>query len=710
FPSASGILGVQMQSVGEVMALGRSFPEALQKAFRSLEVGLDGLEPKPPAEGDPEASRARPLDLSRLQFPTAFRLLKLVQAFREALTVKEAYERTGIDPWFLDQIHRLATLPPPNRNEPEIRERKQAGFSDRQLARMFHKTESEFREWRKSQGIVPAFKVVDTCAAEFQAHTPYCYSTYEEENEVAPLPGKKVIILGGGPNRIGQGIEFDTCCVQAVFGLKALGVKTIMVNCNPETVSTDFDLADRLYFEPVTLEDVLNIVELEQPDGVLIQFGGQTPLKIARELERAGVPIAGTSPDQIDRAEDRRRFGEVVRKLGIRVPEFGSGSSLDEVVAIAERIGYPVLARPSYVLGGRAMEIVYSTDQLVDYIARSAEVTAGHPILVDQFLEDAFEFDVDALGDGNNVIIAGILQHIEEAGIHSGDSACVLPPYRITPEALKTIRRHTRSLALELEVRGLINIQFAYQGGKVYVLEANPRASRTVPFISKARGIPVARIAAQLALGTSLTEYSLPDTDNFPLIAVKEAVLPFNKFPREKIFLGPEMKSTGEVLGMAPTLGSAFKKALSGAGVALPRAGCVFLSVNDHDKLNIIPLARDFLELGFSLTATTGTAAALRQNGLQADTVLTVGEGRPHVADRMKNGDIQLVVNTPMGSRSRADEEAIGQAAVRCGVPVFTTLSAAQAAIRALRSPSQPEVRALQDYLDRENNTGFSCG
>ncbi|NOZ74233.1 MAG: carbamoyl-phosphate synthase large subunit [FCB group bacterium] len=699
FPSASGILGVQMQSVGEVMALGRTFPEALQKAFRSLEVGLDGLEPKPPAEGDPEASRARSLDLSRLQFPTAFRLLKLVQAFREGLPVDEACQRTGIDPWFLDQIARLATLPAATLKPAEIRFRKQLGFSDRQLARKLNLKEAEFRRWRLENGIVPTYKTVDTCAAEFKSQTPYYYSGYEEENEALPLSGQKIIIVGGGPNRIGQGIEFDYCCVQAVFGLKEMGLKTILVNCNPETVSTDFDLVDRLYFEPVTLEDVLNIVDLEKPDGVLIQFGGQTPLKIARDLEAAGVPIRGTAPDQIDRAEDRQRFGEVVRKLGIRVPEFGSGATLEEVVTEAERIGYPVLVRPSYVLGGRAMEIVYSSDQLVDYIARSADVTAGHPILVDQFLEDAFEFDVDALCDGKDVYIAGILQHIEEAGIHSGDSACVLPPYRITPEALTTIQQHTRALARELDVRGLLNIQFAFQSGRVYVLEANPRASRTIPFISKARGIPLARIAAQLALGKSLADFTFREAGETSLVAVKEAVLPFNKFPKEKIFLGPEMKSTGEVMGMAPTLGSAFSKALMGAGVTLPRAGRVFLSVNDQDKLNIVPIARDFLELGFSLTATAGTAAALRQNGLPAETVFKVGEGRPHVADRIKNGEIQLIVNTPLGSRSRSDEGAIGQAAIRYGVPVFTTLSAAQATIRALRAPRQPAVNALQDYF-----------
>ena len=699
FPSASGVLGVQMQSVGEVMALGRTFPEALQKAFRSLEVGLDGLEPKPPAEGDPDASRARSLDLSLLRFPTAFRLVKLVQAFRNDVSVAEIHERTGIDPWFLDHIAQLAKTEISEQTAESVFRYKQWGFSDRQLAKQFGLSPQNFRKWRTDQDIKPVYKMVDTCAAEFAAKTPYCYSTYEEENEIIPLDGKKIMILGGGPNRIGQGIEFDYCCVQAVFGLKELGFKTIMVNCNPETVSTDFDLVDRLYFEPVTVEDVLNIVDLEKPDGVLIQFGGQTPLKIANELAVAGVPIAGTSPDQIDRAEDRRRFGDVVKKLGIRVPNFGTGTTLEEVVTEAERIGYPVLVRPSYVLGGRAMEIVYSTEQLVDYVARSADVTAGHPILVDEFLEDAFEFDVDALCDGKDIVIAGILQHIEEAGIHSGDSACVLPPYRITGEALETIRKQTRDLALELHVKGLINIQFAYKDDTVYVLEVNPRASRTVPFISKARGIPIAKIAAQLAVGASLKDFQFPDPVEGTHLAVKEAVLPFNKFPNEKVFLGPEMKSTGEVMGMADSLGSAFRKGLISAGTDLPVEGQVFISVNDRDKWTVIPIARDFLELGFSLAATSGTAKVLQQNGIPAETVFKVGEGRPNVADRIKNREIVLVVNTPMGSRSRADEAAIGRASIRYGVPVFTTLSAAQAAVRALRSSAKPVVRALQDYF-----------
>ena len=478
FPSASGHLGVQMQSVGEVMSIGRTFRESLQKAFRSLEVGLDGLEPKPAAAGDPDVSRARSLDMSTLRYATSFRLLKIRQAFIEGQSIEDIFNVTKIDPWFLQQIKILID----QQNGSSLRELKHNGFSDKQIGRILDKSELEIRDQRKKESIFPAYKVVDTCAAEFVAQTPYCYSTYDEENEIEPLKGKKVIILGGGPNRIGQGIEFDYCCVQAVFGLQDQGYKTIMVNCNPETVSTDFDLVDRLYFEPVTFEDVLNIVEFEKPDGVLVQFGGQTPLKIANALANAGVPIIGTSPENIDLAEDREKFGKILDKLNVTCPKYGTGRTLDEVVAVAEEIGFPVLARPSYVLGGRAMEIVYSKEQLIDYISRNADVTEGHPILIDEFLEDAFEFDVDALCDGETVHIGAVMQHIEEAGIHSGDSACVLPPYRITTEAMDEIVRITESLALELNVIGLINLQFAYKDGQVFVLEVNPRASRTVPF------------------------------------------------------------------------------------------------------------------------------------------------------------------------------------------------------------------------------------
>ena len=700
FPSASGHLGVQMQSVGEVMAIGRTFRESLQKAYRSLEVGLDGLEPKPPAGGDPDVNRARSLDMSTLRYATAFRLLKVRQAFLEGQTVEDVFNVTKIDPWFLQQIKQLAnTNCVESLHATSLRELKHNGFSDKQIGRMTGKTEIEIRDLRKKESVYPAFKVVDTCAAEFEALTPYCYSTYDEENEISPLKGKKVIILGGGPNRIGQGIEFDYCCVQAVFGLQDLGFKTIMVNCNPETVSTDFDLVDRLYFEPVTYEDVLNIVEFEKPDGVLVQFGGQTPLKIANALAAAGVPIIGTSPKNIDLAEDREKFGNILKKLNVVCPQYGTGRTLDEVLAVADRIGFPLLARPSYVLGGRAMEIVYSREQLIDYIARSADVTEGHPILIDEFLEDAFEFDVDALCDGETVHIGGIMQHIEEAGIHSGDSACVLPPYRITTEAMDEIIRITKALALELNVVGLINLQFAYKDGQVYVLEVNPRASRTVPFVSKATNVPLARIATKLAIGVKLKDMDLKQWDKINHIAVKEAVLPFNKFPSESIFLSPEMKSTGEVMGISDTFGQSFRRASISAGNIIPDSGTVFVSVNDADKMDVIPIARDLHEIGFKVVATIGTTTELRRNGIPSESVYKVGEGRPNVVDGIKNDEINLVINTPLGAQSRYDEEAIGRACIQKGIVAITTLSGAEAAVRAIRLANRKiTVKSIQEY------------
>ncbi len=695
FPSASGHLGVQMQSVGEVMSIGRTFRESLQKAFRSLEVGLDGLEPKPPAEGDPDVNRARSLDMSTLRYATSFRLLKVRQAFLEGQTIQSVNKVTGIDPWFLYQIKLLVEA----RHAVSLRELKQNGYSDKQIGRLWKNSELEIRSLRKKENILPSYKVVDTCAAEFEAQTPYCYSTYDEENEIKPLKGKKVIILGGGPNRIGQGIEFDYCCVQAVFGLKDQGYKTIMVNCNPETVSTDFDLVDRLYFEPVTFEDVLNIVEFEKPNGVLVQFGGQTPLKIANALESAGVPIMGTSPENIDLAEDREKFANILKKLNVVCPEYGTGRTLDEVVTVAERIGFPVLARPSYVLGGRAMEIVYGKEQLINYISRNADVTEGHPILIDEFLEDAFEFDVDALCDGHSVHIGAVMQHIEEAGIHSGDSACVLPPYRITTEAMDEIIRITKALALELKVIGLINLQFAYKDGQVFVLEVNPRASRTVPFVSKATNIPLARIASQLSTGVHLSEFDLKAWDSNHHVAVKEAVLPFNKFPEESIFLSPEMKSTGEVMGISNTLGESFRRASISAGNNIPNSGTVFLSVNDSDKLNVIPIARDFHEIGFKLVATSGTAKELMQNGLQVESIFKVGEGRPNVVDWIKNDEIDLVINTPMGAQARYDEESIGRSCIQKGILAITTLSGAEAAVRAIRLSNETiHVHSIQEY------------
>jgi carbamoyl-phosphate synthase large subunit len=695
FPSASGHLGVQMQSVGEVMAIGRTFKESIQKAFRSLEVGLDGLEAKNQLREDPDLIRSKPLDMSVLRFATSFRLLKVREAFIRGETVERIHSLTKIDPWFLEEIKSLALTD----KKSNLRALKSEGFSDVQISRFYKTSANEIRLRRNKESITPSFKVVDTCAAEFIAKTPYCYSSYDLENEIEPLKGEKVIILGGGPNRIGQGIEFDYCCVQAVYGLRDQKVKTIMINCNPETVSTDFDLVDRLYFEPVTYEDVLNIIEFEKPDGVLVQFGGQTPLKIANDLLNAGAPIIGTSPKDIDLAEDREKFGEVLKELSIRCPKYGTGKTLDEVIKVAEQIGYPVLARPSYVLGGRAMEIVYSKRQLIDYISRSADVTAGHPILIDEFLEDAFEFDVDALSDGLTVHIGAVMQHIEEAGIHSGDSACVLPPYNIRTEALDQILEVTTTLALKLNVKGLINLQFAYKEGEVFVLEVNPRASRTIPFVSKTTNTPLARIASQLALGVPLSSFNLKPWDENPYTAVKEAVLPFNKFPEESIFLSPEMKSTGEVMGISETLGESFRRASISAGNKIPKKGCVFISVNKKDKLEVLPIARDLIEMGFEIIATTGTAKELRKNGIRANSIFKVGEGRPNIVDEIKNEKIQLVINTPMGAQSRYDEESIGRSCIQKNILAVTTLAGASAVVRAIRiGENQIEVKSIQEY------------
>ena len=693
FPTADGILGVQMQSVGEVMAIGRTFKESLQKAFRSLEVGLVGLEPKKVI--------GRDLDLKKMRFATAFRLVKIWKAFQDGVDLETLHQITQIDPWFLHQIQELALDKTPELEPDAIREFKRRGYSDVQLARRIGKTEAEIREFRKAENILPTFKEVDTCAAEFPARTSYVYSTYETENEVSPLKGKKVMILGGGPNRIGQGLEFDYCCVQAVFGLNEMDFKTIMVNCNPETVSTDFDISDRLYFEPLTFENVMNIVDLEQPDGVLVQFGGQTPLNIANRLQEAGVKIIGTNPSAIDLAEDRKKFGAVLDRLKIPAPAWGTALSIEEATNVANQIGYPVLVRPSYVLGGRGMEIVYAEDSLKKYVAQAALVSGDHPVLIDAFLEDAFEFDVDALSDGEDVYIGGILQHIEEAGIHSGDSACVIPPYRLLPKHRKRIESYTRDLALTLKTIGLINIQFAMKDGIIYVLEVNPRASRTVPFVSKVTDVPMAKYAAQLAAGKKLKDLDI-SREKHALIAVKMPVFPFNKFPRQNVFLSPEMKSTGEVIGLDTRLGAAFAKAQIGAGNNLPTSGAVFISVNDRDKQSTIDIARDFQEMGFLVMATHGTAEALRENGLIVEAIHKVNEGRPHVVDHIKNGAIQLVINTPMGAVAREDEYSIGRAAIRHKIPVITTLSGAKTAIRGIRRLALDDlpVTSLQDIFN----------
>jgi len=695
FPTSKGILGVQMQSVGEVMAIGRTFRDSIQKAFQSLEVGLHGLEPK--------VTEYRPLDLSKISFGTAFRLLKVKQAFDEGYDIETLYNQTKIDKWFLNQIKQLSII---SSQEFELsRENiyflKQEGYSDLQIAKIMNLSENEIYTFRQKNNILPTFKSVDTCAAEFEAQTPYCYSTYEIENEIQPLKGKKILILGSGPTRIGQGVEFDYCCVQAVMGLKEVGFKTIMFNCNPETVSTDFDISDRLYFEPLTFEHVMNVINFEKPDGVLIQFGGQTPLNIANKLKSLNVNIIGTDSSSIDLAEDRKKFGQILEKLQIHAPKWGTAFSIDEALSIAENINYPVLVRPSYVLGGRGMEIVYDNNDLKRYVAKAALVSGEHPILIDDFLEDAFEFDVDALCDGTDVYIAGIMQHIEEAGIHSGDSSCVLPAYALSIADKNIIESQTKDLALALNTKGLINIQFALKDNIVSVLEVNPRASRTIPFVSKVTNVPLAKIAAQLAVGKKLSEYKFPQNNN-GLIAVKKPVFPFNKFPNQSIFLSPEMKSTGEVIGLDTHLGSAYAKAEIGSGNILPMEGNIFISVNDIDKMKVIPIARDFYELGYNLIATDGTFNLLNQNGINCKLIAKVGEGRPNVVDHIKNNEIQFIINTPLGQKSRYDEYEIGKSAIRYNIITTTTISGAQAALRAIRRIKNNNLtyKSLQDIFD----------
>ena len=695
FPTSSGILGVQMQSVGEVMAIGRTFRESIQKAYRSLEVGLNGMEPK--------ETKYRKLDLGKLGYPTSFRLLKVKQAIEDGYSIKDIHTQTKIDPWFLSEIKMIVDIKNQSNsfNKKNIIELKKEGFSDIQIGFKYNKTHQQVRQFRKKNQIIPTYKVVDTCAAEFEALTPYCYSTYEQENEIVPLEGKKIIILGGGPNRIGQGIEFDYCCVQAVFGLKDLGYKTIMINCNPETVSTDFDIADRLYFEPLTFEDVMNIIDFENPDGVVVQFGGQTPLNIASELKINGVNIIGTSPDSIDLAENRKKFGKILKQLNIPAPSWGTAFSVDEAQKIANRIKYPVLVRPSYVLGGRGMQIVYDDDALKTFVGKAALVSGDHPILIDAFLENAFEFDVDAICDGKDVFISGIMQHIEEAGIHSGDSSCVFPPYELSPKSKKTIEKYTKTMALQLNTVGLINIQFAVKDEVVYVIEVNPRASRTIPFISKVIDIPLAKIAAQVGAGIKIKDLKLKHDRSKGLIAIKKPVFPFNKFPNQSLFLSPEMKSTGEVIGFDDNLGSAYAKATLGAGNRLPTHGAVFMSVNESDKMDIIPIGRDFKEFGFDIIATTGTAKVLVENGVKCKEIYKVGEGRPNVVDEIKNNNIQLIINTPLGKQSRYDEYEIGRAAIKYKVTAITTIEGAQAVVRAVRNIKFGKLnyQSLQDIF-----------
>ncbi len=580
-------------------------------------------------------------------------------------------------------------------NESALRKAKQLGYSDRQLAEIFSTTESKIRDVRSKLGVKPVFKTVDTCAAEFDAETPYHFSTYQEEDESVRSDRKKVVILGSGPNRIGQGIEFDYCCVHGVLAAREEGYEAIMINCNPETVSTDYDTADKLYFEPLTFEDVMNVIEAEQPEGVIVSFGGQTPLRLAKSLEEAGVRLLGTSSEGIDIAEDRKRFGELLRRLNIPHPEFGTAYSVAEAVDVASLIGYPVLVRPSYVLGGRAMEICYNQDSLRNYMQTAADVSPDKPVLIDRFLEDAFEFDVDAVADGEDVVIGAIMEHIEEAGIHSGDSAAVIPPYMITDKCLKEIKDYTNMLAHGLKVVGLMNIQFAMKDDVVYIIEVNPRASRTVPFVSKSIGLPLAKIAAKIMLGKKLKDMDLDRANGrFDHIAIKEAVFPFNRFTRVKVFLGPEMRSTGEVMGIDPDFGAAYAKSQAAAGNPLPKSGAVLFSVNDNDKnKGTLDIARAFAGLGFKLIATEGTSRFLTENGIVNEKIFKVSEGRPNIVDYIKNGKIQFIINTPLGEEARSDEYSIGWAAIEHRVSFATTLSAASAAVKAIKSLQAGELR-----------------
>jgi carbamoyl-phosphate synthase large subunit len=709
FKGADDRLTTQMKSVGEVMAIGRTFQESLQKALRGLEIDRAGLESplgKRPGEAFTDAEKDRIRD--ELRVPRARRIFWIGDAFRAGLSVEDVYALSAIDPWFLrgiaDLVREEASLAGKLPQAPaEWKRIKAKGFSDRRLAELAGVQEAEARQARYAAGVHPVFKRVDTCAAEFEAYTPYLYSTYEEEDEAAPTTRRKIMILGGGPNRIGQGIEFDYCCVHASFSLREAGFETIMVNCNPETVSTDYDTSDRLYFEPLTLEDVLEIVRLEKPEGLIVQYGGQTPLNLAVPLHELGVPILGTSPDAIDRAEDRERFAQLIEKLRLRQPDNGVARSADEAFAVARRIGYPVMVRPSYVLGGRAMEVVYDDADLRTYLTEAVRASNERPVLIDRFLRDAAEVDVDVVSDGVDVVVGGVMEHIEEAGIHSGDSACALPPYSLSPVLVGEIERQSIALARELGVVGLMNVQFAIQGGDVYVLEVNPRASRTVPFVGKATGVPLAKVAALAMVGKRLREQGLTGTPRPSHVSVKEAVFPFARFGGVDTVLGPEMKSTGEVMGVAADFVSAFWKAQAAAGNTLPRSGAglrAFVSVKDADKPGAAEISRRLIELGFEVLATRGTAAFLANLGLPATEVLKVKEGRPSIVDRIKDGDVHLVFNTTAGKREVSDSYSIRRETLMKGVPYFTTLTGARAAVGAIEEAraGRLEARSLQEY------------
>jgi carbamoyl-phosphate synthase large subunit len=699
FPETEDYLTTSMKSVGETMAIGRTFKEALQKAIRSLEIGRYGLTGDL-TWGDTPWEEVLP----KLKRPNSLRLFYLAWALKAGMSHLEAHRHTGIDPWFINEIAELVeaenVLQKSVPTREILREAKTLGFSDRHLASIWGRSELEIRQWRRREKIFPVYKLVDTCAAEFEAYTPYYYSTYEAEDEVRSSLRPKVMILGGGPNRIGQGIEFDYCCVHASFALREEGYESIMVNSNPETVSTDYDTSDKLFFEPVVLEDVLHIVERVKPQGVIVQFGGQTPLNLAQGLAAAGVPILGTSPDAIDRAEDRKRFQQIVTKLGLNQPDNDTVTSIEGALQAARRIGYPVLVRPSYVLGGRSMEIVYDDAGLSVYMRRALQVSPDHPILIDKFLEDAVEVDVDAVSDGSLTVIGGIMEHIEQAGIHSGDSACVLPSLSISEKIIQEITKQTKMLAAELGVIGLMNIQFAIKDEILYLLEVNPRASRTVPFVSKAIGVPLAKLATKVMLGRSLKDLGFTETIQPINKNVKEAVFPFNRFPGVDVLLGPEMKSTGEVMGIDDSFGLAFAKAQMAAGFNLPTAGKVFISAYGDLKEHLVPLARSFADMGFLLAATRGTADRLSSAGLTVEIVPKVSEDRPHVVDHIKNGQFQLLINISRGRLSTKDAYEIRRGALTYNVPYYTTIAGAGAACQAIAAlrREQLEVRPLQEY------------
>jgi carbamoyl-phosphate synthase large subunit len=746
FPEADPTLTTQMKSVGEVMSIGRTFKESLQKAIRSLEIDSYGLEN---LKVDINMIKAK------LKTPNAERVWYIAQAMREGISLQEIYELTWVDPWFLHNIKQIVEMEEEMKGNPRppeslLRKAKEFGFSDRRIAELLNVEETHIRHLRQQHNMHPVYKMVDTCAAEFAAYTPYLYSTYEKsfyriqdtlpptqpsrsrgegkggggktpynpsfpplvkrgeggfvECESNPSNKKKIIILGSGPNRIGQGIEFDYCCVHAVFALKELGYETIMINCNPETVSTDYDTADRLYFEPLTIEDVLNIVEVERPEGVIVQFGGQTPLKLAVPLEKEGVKILGTSPDSIDRAEDRKRFKELLHKLNLKQAESDTALSVEEAIHAADRIGYPVMVRPSYVLGGRAMEIVYDEKSLKEYMKRAVKASPEHPVLVDKYLEDAVEVDVDAISDGRDVIIGGVMEHIEEAGIHSGDSACSLPPHSLSIEIVEEIKRQTKALAKELRVIGLMNVQFAVKHHDVYILEVNPRASRTVPFVGKATGLPLAKIAAKVMVGNTLKDLGLTQERHMKHIAVKEAVFPFDRFHGVDTILGPEMKSTGEVMGIDNNFGLAFGKSQISCGNRIPLSGKIFISLKDKDKPLSIPIVKKLLELDLSIIATRGTAMHLKDHGLDVEIVNKVAEGRPHIVDLIKNKEIHFVINTVSGTQAQKDSFSIRQSALQYKVPFTTTISGAIAAVNAIEmlKKKKMNIKSIQEYHKRK--------